>query len=552
MSAFARIVALLWRDARGPFVRGALLMVAVLAFGVALLGLSGWFITAAAAAGLAGLGAAFNVFLPSGGVRMLALGRTAARYGERLITHDATLRSLARLRVRLLRGVLGLPFARLARLRGAETLNRLLADVDALDGAMLRVVLPMLAGLLVQVASFAMLAWLVGLWVALWVSGSFALAVGLALWASQRKARAPSRRAAMALRAYRQRLTDLLRARDDLAVYGRLGAQRAAIEAAEGRLRADLATLDRIDRQTGARLSAAVSLAAGGALALGGLLASLGGGQEVALVALAFFAALALGETVAPLRRGLADLGRMQDAARRVLRLLPGEAAAGRSAGAAPVADPTAPALALEGVRFGHPGAARPVLDGVSLALAPGEWVALTGASGRGKSTLLSLAGGLEVPAAGRVLLGGVALGDWPEPALRAELGYLPQRATLLGRSLHEMLALGAPGLDRADAETLLAALGLGPALAARGGLDGALGDGAGGLSGGEQRRVALARALLRRPRVLLLDEPTEGLDGPTASLVLAEIRRRLPQAAVLIAAHRPEETGAADRVIAL
>ena len=163
------LLRILWRlltADRRAMARGALLSVLVLVMGAALLGLSGWFITATGVAGLAGIGIAFDVFRPSAGVRLLALGRTAARYGERVLTHDATLRALAVLRVDLLRRQAGQGARALMRLRGEAALTRIVADVDALDGLVLRLFLPALAALATHALAFAMLAWLSGLPVA--------------------------------------------------------------------------------------------------------------------------------------------------------------------------------------------------------------------------------------------------------------------------------------------------------------------------------------------------------------------------------------------------
>ena len=135
MRPVLRIVRLLLAAAPWAMVRGAALSVVVLLMGAALLGLSGWFITATGVAGLAGLGIAFDVFRPSAGVRFLALGRTAARYGERLLTHDATLRALAALRVTLLRRHAGADARALMGLRSESVLTRIVSDVDALDGS---------------------------------------------------------------------------------------------------------------------------------------------------------------------------------------------------------------------------------------------------------------------------------------------------------------------------------------------------------------------------------------------------------------------------------
>lgn len=120
MRHLMRILQLIWAGNRAALLRGGALAVAVLLMGVALLGLSGWYITAAAAVGLVGAGAAFDVFRPSALIRFFALGRTAARYGERLLSHDAVLRGLETLRLAVLNGYLAAPFARLIRLRGAE------------------------------------------------------------------------------------------------------------------------------------------------------------------------------------------------------------------------------------------------------------------------------------------------------------------------------------------------------------------------------------------------------------------------------------------------
>ncbi|MHC0054751.1 amino acid ABC transporter ATP-binding/permease protein [Actibacterium sp. D379-3] len=551
MKPLLHILRLIWAGQRWSLARGTALAVVVLAAGVALLGLSGWFITAAGAAGLAGIGIAFNLFQPSASVRGLALGRTAARYGERVLTHDATLRSLAAIRVRLLTGVLALPYPRLSRLRGAETLNRLVADVNALDGVALRLFIPALSALLVLGGSLLILAWLTDPKLALWITGSFTLGSSVALIGVARAARAPSRRAETALQAFRIRLIDLLRARDDLVVYGRLADQTDAVRAAEDRMRDNLRRTDRIERRAGVILSLTASVAAGGALWLGAALVQ-SGAIAPAMAALGFFAALALAETTGPLRRGLADLGRMQVAARNVVRLLPATAVP-----SPPLPHPaaligTAPALALDRVTYRHPGAAQPVLERFSLSVAAGETVALTGPSGGGKSTILALTAGLIAPDAGEISLFGQPIATLPEPALRREVAFLPQRSAILGTSFMDVLALADPDLTETDAQSVLQAVALWGTVQQRGGLHAPLRENGTGLSGGEQRRLTLARTLLRRPRLLLLDEPTEGLDHATAATVLRGIRRMLPETAILTASHRRVEQDWADRLAPL
>lgn len=546
MTALWVIFKLILRDQRTAMLRGAALSVAVLAMGAALLGLSGWFITAAAAAGLAGTGAVFDVFRPSAMVRFLALGRAAARYGERMLTHDATLRALENLRLRVLAAHLAAPYPRMIRARGAQALNRLTADIDALDGVPLRLVLPVIAGVTVQVMAFGMLWWLVHPMVALWVVGGYGIGAALVFIWMARVSIPLSRRAEVAAQAFRSRLIDLIRARRDLAVYGRLVAQRDAVQGAEDRRLALRRKLDRAERQAGAALASLGSVIAAGALGLGLMLVQQGQ-IAPAFAALGFFAALALAETLAPLRRAVSDLGRMADAARRVGRDL---------AGPVPDATPAHPVsqaagLRVDAVTLHHPGSRLPILTDFSIDLHPGETVAVTGASGCGKSTLLLAIAGLHPVIAGHIALAGIALPDWSEADLRAHLTLLPQRSTLMAGSVEQALRLAGPA-DDARLWHVLAAVQMDKVIAAKGGLGAQIGPRGEGLSGGEARRLTLARALIRAPAVLLLDEPTEGLDDATAQAVLVGIRQILPDAAILIAAHRLAETAFADRVISL
>ena len=192
------------------------------------------------------------------------------------------------------------------------------------------------------------------------------------------------------------------------------------------------------------------------------------------------------------------------------------------------------------------------MLHDVSLTVAPGETVALVGPSGIGKSTLLAVAAGVLPPDAGRVAWRGRPLSAIPEAELRADLAFLPQRTALVAGTILENLALARDGLSEAEAWAALDAAALRETIEARGGLTSRLAEGGAGLSGGESRRLALARTLLRRPALLLLDEPTEGLDPETARRALAGLRAYLPQAAILLASHRAAEREAADRLHAL
>lgn len=545
MSALWYIFRLVLRDQRKALLRGAALSFVVLVMGAALLGLSGWFITAAAAAGLVGMGATFDVFRPSAAIRFLALGRTAARYGERMLTHDATLRALETLRSRVLGNLLSASFHQLARLRGAQRMGRLTADIDALDGVPLRLVLPLVAGLATQAVASGLLWWLANLPIALfslagWVGGS-----ALLMLRAAKRAAPASRKAEAAIQGLRARMIDLVRSRDTLAAYGRLQDQADLVRAAEDRHTRLQRDLHRAERHTGAALAGLATIMAGGALWLGEM-AVAAGQIDPAIAALGFFTALALGETVTPLRRAAADLGRMAEAARRVRRALatPEQDMTGRDA---------CPAhLSVGGLALARPGGTTAILDGVDFKLDPGETLALTGPSGCGKSTLLQAIGGLVPVLSGEIRLGGLAVQDWAESPLRDAVTYLPQRSALMAGTVRDTLLLARPGARDADLEDVLDAVCLSRVTTPRGGLDMVLGPRGTGLSGGEARRLTLARALLRRPALLLLDEPTEGLDDATARQVLAGLRAYLPEAMILMASHHPREAATADRTIAL
>lgn len=554
MTALWAIFRLILRDQRTGILRGIALSLIVLVMGVALLGLSGWFITAAAAAGLAGAGAVFDVFRPSAMVRFLALGRAAARYGERMLTHDATLRALESLRLRVLAAHLTAPYATMIRVRGAQVLNRLTADIDALDGVPLRLVLPVLAGISTQLLALLALWVLVAPAVALWVVGGYVLGAAVTFGWMARTTVPLSRRAEAAAQAFRTRLIDLIRARRDLAVYGRLAAQKDAVLSADDRRRNLRRQLDRAERRAGAALGVIGTGVAAGALGIGLMLVQAGQVQP-AFAALGFFAALALAETLAPLRRAVSDLGRMADAARRVRRDL-AEPASARPSVVKPHAEAVLPVTEVVDLRVADLTLVRadtniPVVVGLSFTVGRGETFAITGASGAGKSTLLLAIAGLHPVAAGHITLGGRAVADWPEADLRGLLTLLPQRSTLMTSTVAEALRLANPVGD-VRLWQVLEAVQMDQVIGNKGGLSARIGPRGEGLSGGEARRLTLARTLLRNPDVLLLDEPTEGLDEATALAVLQGVRRLLPEVAILIAAHRQVETNFADRVLKL
>jgi len=537
MRPIVRILTFLVSAAPWAMARGAALSIVVLLMGAALLGLSGWFITASGLAGIAGIGIAFDFFRPSAGVRFLALGRAAARYGERLLTHDATLRALAKLRVRLLEREATRDAWGLMRLRSEAVLTRIVADVDALDGMVLRLLLPGLAALLTHVAVFWTLGWLVG-WPMAWaILAGYVPIAALVLWHLGRRGLAPSETAEAEAQALRRGLIDTIRDREALILRGRIGAREDALLDIDRRAREAAKTLDRAERDAGFLLTVLVTSVAGAALLVGGWLVG-SSAAGAAAAAIGVFVALALAEALQPLRRGFAELGRMAGAARRIgTDIAPG---AGHTvSGATGEADARANPIATSG-----PGA--PVLElrtpDIRLDLGSGEAAAITGPSGAGKTTLLlQIAKLLDTPPGDgepAIAVLGRRPGDWDEAAFRDAVTLVPQRSALLRGTVRSNLALAAGATDN-DMWVALDAVALRETVHARGGLDARLGEGGSGLSGGQARRLTLARALLRRPRLLLLDEPTEGLDTATASQVLEGIRHALPNAAILAALHR-------------
>lgn len=533
MSTFATnlkpILRLFFAERRRALLLGAALSAATVTAGIALLGLSGWFITATSLAGLSAAAITFDVFAPSAGIRLLAIVRTAARYGERLATHDATLGVLAALRERLFRGFAEPGAARTLLYRPARLLFRLTADIDALDSLYLRILVP--AAVAIGAALAASLALglmhpVFGLCFGLFLAGA---GLGLPLIAG-RGARKHARRRAHGIEGLRSRTIDLVAGQTDLLMAGRLAAQRHAIMAADSyAAHAD----DRLNRvETGltfgfglvSTLLLTASLLAVAALAEAKVITA-------PVAALGLLVAFAAVEPFAALRRGALELGRTLLAAARIA---PRFAAATEPE---PLAAPLPGyAFSLADVSAFHENSAAPALEGIELTLQQGERLAVIGSSGAGKSSLLALLSG-ELPAR----TGSVAV---------TTATLLTQRTELFEDSLRGNLCLANPDASEGRLLEVLAAAGLLADIEAMPrGIDTPLGEGGIGLSGGQSRRLALARLFLRDTPLWLLDEPTEGLDGATARDVIGRLSSMAAGRSLVIATHIRREAAIADRI---
>ncbi len=524
------IFKLFWRGPRGKLLFGMLLSSVTVLSGIALLGLSGWFITAAAIAGLSAATAfAFDVFSPSAGIRFFTLLRTASRYGERLVTHDATLGTLAELRERLFRGSAEAGSAEELRMRPAKLLFRITQDLDALDSLYLRILVPLGAALAAALATgFAL-----GL-----IDPAIGIAVGLFLIASglgiplvaARLAERPSRRKAHALEVLRSRVVDLVSGQTELIMAGRLSAQRSAIADADRQLSEADDVLNRMETAVTASFAIASSLLIAVMLLVVTALARTGS-ISAPVAAFSVLIVVAALEPFSALRRGAIEIGRTSLAARRVGPRLVTEASPRLAS------PPDDIAIRLEQVWVRHPHAPQPLFRDLSLSVHHGERVAFIGSSGAGKSTLLS------------VIAGELSVESGKAQALPATL--LTQRTELFVDTLRDNLRLADQDADDRRLLWAIASAGLSASVATLpNGLDTRLGEGGLGLSGGQARRLALARLFLRDTPLWLLDEPTEGLDAATAHDVIGRLKANANDRTLVIATHIRREAEVADRLI--
>lgn len=524
---------------------GILLGVVVMAANAALMALSGWFIASMAVAGVTAV--PFNYFFPAAAIRALAILRTVGRYAERLVTHGAAFRVLAHLRVWLFRRLEPLAPAGLERYAGGDVAGRLRADVDALESLYLRIVAPLATGGAAMVLAVLVAArWSVPAALALL---GFLLAAGVALpLYARRLAEEPGRRSTELSGELRTAVTEGLQGAEELILLGAAQRQAARVDEISARLVAEQERLGALGGLTLAGGIACGGLGVAAVLSAGSTSVAAGLISGPALVMLVLFAAAAF-EAAGGMPAALQLVPAAREAVRRIRELADAPV---------PVPDPAAPAplpagtgIVFRGVSSAY-DPALPVLRGFNLEIRPGERVALTGPSGSGKSTVAEILlrfRGYE----GSVTVGGTEISRLAADDLRGLIAAVPQRPHLFNATIRENIMVGKPGagedeVRRALEDACLAAwvdsLPLGP--------DTPVGEGGSAVSGGEARRIALARALVKEAPILVLDEPTEGLDAAAEREVVARLAARTAGKTVLVITHRPACLALADRVVRL
>ena len=479
---------------------------------------------------------------------VVVVGRAAVAWLTEVAAQRASARAKSELREQLLARVVELgPVA--AAERGTADLTTLATQgVDALDGYFSRYLPQLVLAVLVPVSVLGVVLgqdWVSALIIAVTLPliPVFMIVIGLAT-------RQRTERQFRTLQVLAGRFLEAVAGLPTLKVFGRAKAQAAVIRDVTDTYRRRtmhtlrLAFASSLVLELIASLSVAVVAVSIGLRLLSGELSFHAGLFVLLLAPEAYLPLRAVGANFHASAEGLA-------AAEQVFTVLETELPAVGSTLDFP--DPSVAGLEVSGLTVSYAGRGRPALDAVTLSVRPGEILALTGPSGCGKSTLLSVLLGFVRPDSGEVSVGGVDLAEIDPTAWRAGIAWVPQRPHLFATTLDANVRLGRPDAPGAAVDAAVEAAGLG-ALVRRlpQGLATPLGEGGAGLSAGERQRVALARAFLRDAPLLLLDEPTAGLDGATEAGVLDAVRRLARGRTVLLVAHRPALVAIADRTVEL
>ncbi|TBW47847.1 thiol reductant ABC exporter subunit CydC [Marinobacter halodurans] len=520
---------------RGRLVIGGVLILLTVLSAIGLLGLSGWFLTASAITGALlakGIHAFLDIYVPGGGIRFFAITRTVSRYVERVFNHDTVLRLLADLRVRLFSTLAHqLPHEHLFA-RASDRLSRLVQDIDALDNLYLRLLAPLGVAIL-AIGTVSLLALLVSGQLALWVLVALlalaaVITLGLARMNRQRTARRVER-----LENLRGRLIETLEGQAELRAAGLIGAYYdRLLDDDEVMMRPQYATERSVSTAQGlitwtVQAIALLALVMG----LGGVESGTVSGPVAVLIPLAV---LGLGEILIALPPAYAEFGGTVASARRLNNEVHYELMDAPET----VDEPSPGELEWLDVGFAFEDH-HPLLSHFSLKLAPGDRVGFIGASGSGKSTLADLAAGLLTPDTGEIRCHGRP--RWPAGGIGAQrnVAYLTQRTHLFNGTLLDNLKLARPDVTSGEIWHVLEVVQLAEAVDSWPlGLMTWVGEAGRQLSGGEARRVALARVLLLDAPIVILDEPFTGLDRETAAQLSKALEIELSGKTVVGLAH--------------
>ena len=523
----------LWQSRRGMWAVAWLLGAVTLLATVALLAVSGWFISAAAAAGVAALATAymFDYFRPGAIIRALAIVRTAGRYGERLASHNAVLALLRDLRVRF--------FGRLAAapsgggdMVSARTMHRLTSDIDLLDQWPLRFLMPWLWALLLQTA-FVLWLLLAAPALLLYVLPPLLLAgvvlPALAAW----RGMALARQDTQAAEERRRRLLMPLSLITSLLLWRRWADCETSF------LEAD-AEYGRQQLRQQQWASAYVWLQQCALALLVGLLLWQGwpllesGALSVPVLLAMVLAVFGLNEVFTPLAAQFMALGFSSAARDRLNAVGSAKPAAEKAAAGWPQGGLIFSAENISAKKAGALNGA----ENINFVLESGQALLIAGPSGAGKSTLLDVLAGELAPLQGRLKLNGRDIADFLPSD---EVGYLAQQVDIFDLTLAENLRLGKAGADDDALWRVLEKVQLADwARAQPQGLQTRLGEYGAAVSGGQARRIALARLLLKPRALLLLDEPFAGLDAATREVVSAMLLQEQAQGLLIVVSHQP------------
>ncbi|MEW2030572.1 thiol reductant ABC exporter subunit CydD [Streptomyces roseifaciens] len=531
------------RPLRGRFALALLLGALALGSAVGLMAVSGWLISRASQQP-----PVLYLMVAVTATRAFGIGRAVFRYAERLVSHDAALRALAGLRAGVYRRLERLAPAGLRDTHRGDLLSRLVADVDALQDYFLRWLLPLGSAVLVGGAAVGFTAWLLpeaGL-----VLAAGLLVAGVAVPVlSGAVARRAERQSAPARGELSVQVVDVLAGTDELTVAGALPARLTGLRAADGRL-------TRIAR----RAAAATALGSGlSALACGltvaaaawtGVTAVHDGRLDGLWLAVVVLTPLAAFEAVAGLPLAVQYRQRVRKSAERVYEVLDAPLPVREGTAGAPG---TPFPLRLTDLTARYPGQPVPALEGFGLELAAGRRVAVVGRSGAGKTTLAQVLLRFLDAESGTYTLAGRNTVPMAGDAVRGLVGLCAQDAHIFDSSLRENLRLARPDASEAALrEALRSARLLEWVEGLPQGLDTLVGEHGARLSGGQRQRLALARALLADFPVLVLDEPAEHLDVPTADVLTADLLAATEGRTTVLITHRLTGLEAVDEVIVL